>query len=266
MPTFVTELFTTGNLIALATLTCLEIVLGIDNIVFLTIMVDRLPETLRQKAMRIGLLLAMVARIILLFLIGWVMGLTKPLITLLDHEISGRDLILLFGGLFLIAKATTEIRDKLEAMSNTSTIDQTNKQTTSSPKSSFAAVIGQIVVLDAVFSLDSVITAVGMADNISVIIIAVIVAIAVMMVFAGAIGRFVSANPTLKMLALAFLILVGVLLVAESMHQEINKGYVYFAMAFSLVVELLNLKVIKGIRKQTIANRRNKEKQRAQKS
>lgn len=232
------ELFTVQSLIAFLTLASLEIVLGIDNIVFITILVAKLPEKLRTKAMRLGLGLAMVMRIVLLFGIKWVMELTTPLFEVLDHAISGRDLILLLGGLFLIGKSTHEIHDKLEAPPHE---NAPVKQAVS-----FAAVLTQIMLLDIVFSLDSVITAIGMADQIAIMIAAVVVAVAAMMIFARPVERFVAAHPTVKMLALSFLILIGVMLVAEGLGQHIPKGYIYFAMAFSLGVELLNMKMRKA--------------------
>jgi predicted tellurium resistance membrane protein TerC len=213
----------------------MEIVLGIDNVVFLAILTARLPAAQQPAARRIGLGLALGMRIALLLAITWVMGLTRELFSVLGHGVSGRDLILLAGGLFLIAKATIEIHDKLEV-----------KHAEVLPRAGsarFGMVVAQIVVLDAVFSLDSVITAVGMARHLSVMIAAVVISIVVMLVFAGAIGEFVERHPTMKMLALAFLILIGVLLVAEGAGRHIDRGYVYFAMAFSLGVELLNMRV-----------------------
>ncbi len=229
-----TEILTTENLVALLTLTLLEIVLGIDNIVFISILTGKLPPEHRSRAWRIGLTLAMVMRIGLLFALSWVMTLTAPLFAVLEHEVSGRDLILLGGGLFLIAKATWEIHDKLEGHEGHGAPRAT---------ASFGSVLAQILLLDIVFSLDSVITAVGMARHIWVMITAVVISIGVMLMFAQAIGSFVERRPTVKMLALSFLILIGVLLVADGLGQHINKGYVYFAMAFSLVVEMLNLRL-----------------------
>jgi predicted tellurium resistance membrane protein TerC len=231
----VLELLTTENLIALATLTALEIVLGIDNVIFVSILTGKLPEHQRDKGRTLGLGLAMLMRIGLLFAIGWVMGLTRPLFGALGREISGRDLILLAGGLFLVAKATFEIHERLEGPGQAGAQGQ--------GRVSFASVLVQIMLLDLVFSLDSVITAVGMAREIAVMVLAVIVAVGVMMVFAGPIARFVERHPTMKILALAFLILIGVMLVAEGMGRHIEKGYVYFAMAFSLAVELLNMRL-----------------------
>jgi len=222
--------------IALGALTLLEIVLGIDNIVFISILSNKLPEEQQPLARRIGLGMALVGRILLLLSISWVMGLTAPLFTLLGQALSGRDLILLVGGLFLIGKATTEIHDKLEG--------EDGGMETAIPVS-FASVITQIFLLDMVFSIDSVITAVGMADDVEVMIVAVTIAIVLMMVSAETISSFVEAHPTVKMLALSFLLLIGVTLVAEGFGQHIPKGYIYSAMAFSLIVEMLNLRAVR---------------------
>ena len=234
-------LLTADGLVALLTLTALEIVLGIDNVVFIAILTGKLPEERRAGARNLGLALAMITRILLLLAISWIMGLTKPLFDLdilaFEQGVSGRDLILLGGGLFLIAKATYEIHDKLEAGGEHG-ISQRRA-------ASYASVIVQILLLDLVFSLDSVITAVGMADEIIIMVIAVVIAIGVMLAFAGPISRFVERRPTVKMLALSFLLLIGVMLVAEGFHRHIPKGYIYFAMAFSLFVELLNLRLRK---------------------
>ena len=219
--------------IALATLLALEIVLGIDNIVFISILAGKLPKAQQGRAVTTGLLLAMVTRVLLLFSISWLVGLTAPLFSVLGLELSGRDLILLAGGLFLIYKAVVEIHDKLEGEEG---------HESSKVAASFAAVIGQILILDVVFSLDSVITAVGMADDIAVMVIAVIVAILIMLAAAKPIVAFVERHPTVKMLALSFLILIGVSLVAEGLHQHIPKGYIYFSMAFAVLVEFLNLR------------------------
>lgn len=221
--------------IALGTLTALEIVLGIDNIIFITILAGRLPEEQRQKARLIGLSIAMVARILLLFAIAWIMGLTEPLFSVFEHAISGRDLILIAGGLFLLGKATHEIHNNLEAE------DPSAKG--GPVTAGFWSVLIQIGLIDVVFSIDSVITAVGLADHIQVMVIAIVIAVGVMMVSANAIGEFVDRHPTIKMLALSFLTLIGFTLVAEGMEFHIPKGYIYFAMAFSVGVELLNLKV-----------------------
>src|SRR5688572_12198722 len=222
--------------IALATLTVLEIVLGIDNIVFISILAGKLRVEERERARKVGLSLAMFIRIALLLSITWVMGLTEPIFTVVGTDISGRDLILLIGGLFLIAKSTHEIHDKLEG---------TDGEASKKVAASFAAVIVQILLLDIVFSLDSVITAVGMVDHVSIMILAVVVAVAVMLVSAGPISEFVERHPTVKMLALSFLILIGVSLIGEGLDQHIPKGYIYFAMAFSVFVEMINLRVRK---------------------
>jgi predicted tellurium resistance membrane protein TerC len=248
----VAELFTVDHMLALLTLTLLEIVLGIDNIVFLAILSGKLPQHQQGRARRIGLSLAMIMRIMLLFAIGWVMGLTAEIFAIpafwtaeaADHHgVSGRDLIMLLGGLFLIGKATFEIHDKLEG----------EHAEEGAPRASgaFGMVIVQIVLIDIVFSLDSVITAVGMVQTreeaqwvgMTIMITAVVIAVGVMMAFAGKISAFVSRHPTMKMLALSFLILIGVILVADGLHAHVPKGYVYFAMAFSLGVELLNMRI-----------------------
>lgn len=218
--------------IAFATLLALEIVLGIDNVVFISILAAKLPASQQAKARYIGLGLAMVMRIILLFSISWVIGLTAPLFTIFQQEISGRDLILVVGGLFLIAKSTHEIHQKLEG-------DEGHSSAQVAP--TFTSVIVQILLLDAVFSLDSVITAVGMVDQIGIMVSAVVIAVLFMMVFAAPIGRFVERHPTIKMLALSFLLLIGMTLIAEGFDQHIPKGYIYSAMAFSVFVEMLNL-------------------------
>jgi predicted tellurium resistance membrane protein TerC len=230
------SLFTSENLIALLTLSGLEIVLGIDNIVFISILVGKLPRERQALARRVGLLLAMLMRILLLFAITWVMGLTAPLFTIdaIGQEFSGRDLILLFGGLFLVAKATWEIHDKLEGGAAEHAVARVT---------SLAAILLQIVLLDVVFSLDSVITAVGMARHIEIMVAAVVIAVGVMMIFAASIGTFIERHPTMKMLALSFLLLIGVVLIADGCGQHVSKGYIYFAMAFSLFVEILNLRL-----------------------
>lgn len=220
--------------LALGTLAALEIVLGIDNVVFISILADKLPPAQREKARKIGLALAMVMRLGLLFSLAWVIQLTHPLFTVLGEEISGRDLVLLLGGLFLLAKSTHEIHQSLEG-------HEGEKSARVGP--SFAAIIVQILLLDIVFSLDSVITAVGMVDRIEIMMAAVIIATAVMLLFAKTISDFVSAHPTIKVLALSFLILIGVMLIAQGLDRDIPKGYVYFAMAFSVAVEMLNLRV-----------------------
>ncbi len=223
--------------IALVTLTFLEIVLGIDNVIFISILAGKLPPDQQARARTVGLAGAMLTRIGLLYSISWITKLTDPLFSLFGHPFSGRDLILMGGGLFLIAKATHEIHAKLEG--------EVGEATARAP-SRFGAVIAQIMVLDIVFSIDSVITAVGMArDYFAVMVTAVIIAVLFMMAFAGVLHRFVDRHPTVKMLALSFLILIGVTLVAESFHREIPKGYIYFAMAFSVLVEMLNLRLRK---------------------
>ncbi len=230
-------LFTYDGLIALATLTVLEIVLGVDNVIFISILSGKLPKAQQPRARRLGLLAAMLMRIGLLFSIAWVIGLTEPLFTLFAHAFSGRDLILFGGGLFLLAKATHEIHDKLEG---------SDEQREARAMPSFAAVIVQIMLLDIVFSLDSVITAVGMADDLIVMIVAVVLAVAIMMMSADSVSRFVSDHPTVKVLALSFLMLIGVSLVAEGFGHHIPKGYIYFAMGFSVFVEMINLRVRRG--------------------
>jgi predicted tellurium resistance membrane protein TerC len=220
--------------VALATLTALEIVLGIDNIVFISVLVGRLPAEVRNKARTLGLALAMVMRILLLLTLTWIMTLTTPLFTILNHAFSGRDLILLGGGLFLLAKSTHEIHQSLEG---------TAHAVKSKATQSFISVLVQIAILDIIFSLDSVITAVGLADHIPVMVLAIVIAVGVMMLSARVIGEFVDTHPTIKMLALSFLILVGFSLMGEGLALHIPKGYIYFAMAFSLGVEILNLKI-----------------------
>ena len=234
--------------IALLTLTALEIVLGIDNIIFISILVDRLPDHQQKKARLIGLGLAMVMRILLLLSLSWVMDLKDTLFAVMNHEVSGRDLILLGGGLFLIWKSTQEIHHSLTGKKEE---DQSNTTVT------YGSVLAQIAILDIVFSLDSVITAVGMAKDIPVMIIAIIIAVGVMMLAAQSIGEFVENNPTIKMLALSFLILVGTALLGEGMHFHIPKGYIYFAMAFAVVVEMLNLKMRKNKAETLKLNRKN---------
>ncbi len=223
--------------IAFATLTLLELVLGIDNIVFISILAGKLPPEQQSRARYIGLSLALVMRVILLFSLTWVIGLTAPLFTIFGQEISGRDLVLLVGGLFLIGKSTHEIHGSLEG-------EEGHK--TAKVYASFAGVLVQIAILDIVFSLDSVITAVGMVDRIEIMIAAVVVSILFMMAFAKPIGEFVQKHPTVKMLALSFLLLIGVTLIAEGFDQHIPKGYIYFAMAFSVLVEILNLRLRKA--------------------
>ncbi len=223
---------------AFLTLTALELVLGIDNIIFISILVDKLPPVQREKARRIGLFLAMFMRVGLLLVLAWIVGLTAPLFTLpvLDAEISGRDLILIAGGLFLVWKSTKEVHQLTEGEEG---------HASTAVKASFAAIITQIIIIDMVFSLDSIITAVGMVDEVSVMIAAVIASVGLMMLFARAIGEFVSAHPSIKMLALSFLLVVGVMLIAEGFEHKVPKGYVYFAMAFSVAVEVLNIRMRK---------------------
>jgi predicted tellurium resistance membrane protein TerC len=220
--------------IALLTLTVLEIVLGIDNIVFISILAAKLPPHQQQKARRVGLALAMFTRVALLFSLAWIIRLTDPLFTVLEQDISGRDIILIAGGLFLLTKSTREIHQKLEG-------EEGHSSERVHP--SFSSVIVQIMLLDVVFSLDSVITAVGMVDEVAIMIAAVVIAIGIMMIFAEPVSRFVEGHPTVKILALSFLILIGVTLLAEGFDQHISKGYIYFAMAFSVGVEMLNLRL-----------------------
>ena len=227
-------LFAPENWIALLTLTALEVVLGIDNVIFISILAGKLPEAQQGKARRLGLGAAMITRLALLGTLAWIIRLTKPLFTVLGIAISGRDLILIAGGMFLIAKSTTEIHERLEG-------EQGHASAKIIP--SFAGVIVQIMLLDIVFSLDSVITAVGMVDHLAVMATAVVIAVGIMMLSADSISRFVTRHPTIKMLALSFLLLIGFTLVVEGLHQHIAKGYIYFAMAFSLFVELLNIRM-----------------------
>ncbi len=227
-------LLTIENLIALITLTGLEIVLGIDNIVFVVVVTNKLPRARRETARKLGIGLAMLTRILLLLTISLIMGLTAPWFDVLGHAVSGRDIVLLSGGLFLLAKATMEIHEKLEPG---------HERKVGNPPYSYWGAIIQIMLLDIVFSVDSVITAVGMARHVGVMIAAIVLAVAVMLFFANAISRFVSDHPTIQMLAFAFLLLVGVLLVAEGLGKHIDRGYIYFAMAFSLFVEFLNLRM-----------------------
>ena len=223
--------------IAFSTLTALELVLGIDNIIFISILVDKLPLDKREIARRIGLFMAMFMRIGLLLVLSWIVGLVEPLLTLLGHEVSGRDAILLLGGLFLIWKSTTEIHQALEGSEN---------EHSKNAKSNLLSVILQIMVIDMVFSLDSIITAVGMVNQVEIMIAAVVSSVGLMMLFARGIGEFVSNHPTIKMLALSFLVVVGFVLIAEGFEHHIPKGYIYFAMAFSLGVEMLNIRLRKN--------------------
>jgi predicted tellurium resistance membrane protein TerC len=227
------ELLTTSNLIGFLTLALMEIVLGIDNVIFISILASKLPADQQQRARQVGLLLALGTRVLLLLTLSWIIQLTAPLFTIVGLEISGRDLVLIGGGLFLIAKATREIHDRLEGETG---------HASAKVAPSFTAVITQIILLDIVFSLDSVITAVGMVNEIAIMIAAVITAVAVMLILAGRISEFVNRHPTVKMLALSFLLLIGLTLLVEGLEVHIPKGYVYFAMGFSIFVELLNLR------------------------
>jgi predicted tellurium resistance membrane protein TerC len=222
--------------IGLVTLTVLEVVLGIDNVIFISILAGKLPANQQAPARRIGLAAAMITRILLLLSITWIMKLTSPLFSIWSYDFSGRDLILLIGGLFLLAKSTHEIHGKLEGEDGTRSVKAT----------SFTSVIIQITLLDIVFSLDSVITAVGMISEVGIMITAIIIAVIVMMIFAGPISDFVERHPTVKMLALSFLLMIGLLLVADGLGHHIPKGYAYFAMGFSIFVEMLNLRTRKG--------------------
>lgn len=222
--------------IAFATLTMLELVLGIDNIIFISILVDKLPAHQRDLARRIGLFAAMFMRIGLLLILAWIIGLTAPLFSIAGHSFSGRDLVLIGGGLFLLWKSAGEIHQSLEGAEG---------HASGAAKATFAAAITQIMLIDIVFSLDSIITAVGMVDEVAVMIAAVVASVGLMMLFAAPIGRFVSAHPTIKMLALSFLVAIGVVLIAEGFGNHVPKGYIYSAMAFSLVVELLNMRLRK---------------------
>jgi predicted tellurium resistance membrane protein TerC len=227
-------LLSADALIALVTLTVLEVVLGVDNVIFISILAGKLPAEQQHRARQVGLVAAMGMRILLLFSLAWIVRLTAPFFTVFGQEISGRDLIMVGGGLFLLAKATHEIHDKLEG-------EEGHASARVPP--SFAAVVGQIMLLDIVFSLDSVITAVGMADELIVMVLAVVIAVGIMMLSAASISGFVNRHPTVKVLALSFLLLIGVSLVAEGFDTHIPKGYIYFAMAFSVFVEMINLRV-----------------------
>ena len=222
--------------IAFATLTALELVLGIDNIIFISILVDKLPLEKREIARRIGLFMAMFMRIGLLLVLSWIVGLVEPMFSLLGHDVSGRDAILILGGLFLLWKSTTEIHQTLEGA---------DEQHASASRHTLFSVIFQIMLIDLIFSLDSIITAVGMVDQIEIMIAAVLTSVGLMMVFARGIGEFVSNHPTIKMLALSFLVVVGIVLIAEGFEHHIPKGYIYFAMAFSVCVEMLNIRLRK---------------------
>jgi predicted tellurium resistance membrane protein TerC len=228
---------TTDGLLALVTLTFLEIVLGVDNVIFISILSSKLPGDQQLRARRTGLMAAMIMRILLLLSIAWIIRLTRPLFSVFGQELSGRDLILIVGGLFLLGKATIEIHERLEG-------EQGHAQARVAP--SFSAVIFQIMMLDIVFSLDSVITAVGMAEDISIMVAAVVLAVAIMMFSAEAVSGFVNRHPTVKVLALSFLLLIGVSLIGDGLGMHIPKGYIYFAMGFSVFVEMINLRVRKG--------------------
>ncbi len=232
------DLLTAKALVSLLTLTLLEIVLGIDNVIFVSILASKLPIKDQSKARNLGIGLSLVARIILLLGITWIIGLKQTLFTIFNLDISGKDLILLAGGLFLIAKSTTEIHGKLEG-------EDIDKTPTNNTAHTFRTIIIQIILLDMVFSFDSILTAVGIADQILVMIIAIVISMAIMLGFSKTISDFISRHPTMKMLALSFLIMIGVLLVVEALHVHIDKGYVYFAMAFALGVESLNLSLRK---------------------
>jgi len=242
------QLLTAESLISLLSLTIMEIVLGIDNIIFVAILSQRLPLKQQPKIRRLGLSLALIMRLALLFALSWIMGLTKPLFTVMSQEISGRDLVMLIGGIFLIFKASQEIYEKLEG-------DEETHEQTKKP-GQFGWILAQILALDIVFSLDSVITAVGMAPHVTIMVIAMIVAVIVMLMFAEGISGFIEKHPSLKVLALSFLLTIGLLLTAEAFDQHVSKGYVYFAMAFSLMVEMFNIRM--RVRKQKAVTLRRK--------
>lgn len=225
--------------IAFLTLALLEVVLGIDNIIFISILTNKLPASARPRARFGGIALALILRVAMLFGITWIIGLTKPLFSVFEMAFTGRDLVLLSGGLFLIGKSTSEIHHKMEE----ATPVQDKEQLSQAARRSFAAIIIQIALLDIVFSFDSILTAVGMTDELAIMIAAVVVSLIVMLIFAGRIAAFIEKHPTLQVLALSFLILIGVMLIAEGFHQHISKGYIYFAVAFSLLVEIINLRV-----------------------
>ncbi len=230
--------FTSATITALVTLTAMETVLGIDNIIFIAILVGKLPADKQDKIRNLGIGLALVIRILLLFSISWIMTLTEPLFTVFERSFSGRDLILLGGGLFLLAKSTFEIHHKVEGDPQVHLHEATPNKKNVSP----GMMLGQILILDIVFSLDSVITAVGMANQVSIMVIAMVISMVIMLASAGKISSFVEKHPTIKILALSFLLLIGVMLMAEGMGAHVSKGYIYFAMAFSLAVELLNMR------------------------
>lgn len=234
------EIFLTSEAwIALLTLSLLEIVLGVDNIIFISLLTNKLPENVRQKARTAGIGLALVLRVVMLLGITWIIGFTQPIFTVFDFTASGRDLILLIGGLFLIAKSTSEIHHKVAEGGR----DDDKEKMAKAAKKSFTSIIIQIGLLDIVFSFDSILTAIGMTEHIIIMIIAVVLSLIVMLIFAGKIASFIERYPTLQILALAFLILIGFVLIAEGLHQHISKGYIYFAVAFSLGVEVVNIKL-----------------------
>jgi len=238
-------LFSPSGLISLISLTVMEIVLGIDNIIFIAILSEKVAHGQGPRVRRLGLALALILRIGLLLTLSWLMGLTKPLFTVLAQELSGRDLVLLAGGLFLIAKSTHELYERVEHGDES---ESPSKTSAAAKTTGFAATLAQILALDIVFSLDSVITAVGMVPHIPIMITAMVLAVIVMLIFADAVSGFINRHPSMKVLALSFLLLIGVLLVADSFDRHINKGYVYFAMAFSFVVEMINMRVRKRSR------------------
>jgi predicted tellurium resistance membrane protein TerC len=247
----VAYLLTPDALLSLVALSAMEIVLGIDNVVFIAILTARLPAARRALARRVGMTMALAIRVGLLFAISWMMRLTQPLFSVVGQEFSGRDLILIGGGLFLIFKATWEIYDKLEA--------DHHEQKAAGGRAGFAATIVQILVLDIVFSLDSVITAIGMSNQLPIMITAMVIAMFVMLASMGAVGGFVERHPSVKILALSFLLLIGVMLVVEGMGQHVSKGYIYFAMAFALLVELLNMRYRKQRRPLVLGRRYERE-------
>ena len=241
-------LLTSEGLIALLTLSFLEIVLGIDNIIFISILTNRLPEERRPRARAGGIGLALFARVAMLLGITWIIGFTKPLFELLGHEFTGRDLILFFGGLFLLGKSTYEIHHKIEGE------EHEEASAREGLKRGFLGILVQLALLDIVFSFDSILTAVGMTEHVSIMIVAVIISLIIMLIFSGAIASFIEKHPTLQMLALSFLILIGFLLIADSFHYHVPKGYVYFAVFFSLAVELLNMRMKRSRKTKTTSH------------
>ncbi|QNR26107.1 TerC family protein [Croceimicrobium hydrocarbonivorans] len=242
-------IFSTEGLIAFLTLSLLEIVLGIDNIIFISILTNKLPKESQSSARISGISLALVFRVAMLFGITWIIQLTEPLFTIMDMEFTGRDLVLLAGGLFLLAKSTSEIHHKMEGE------EHHEEEGKSKVRKGLAGIIIQIALLDIVFSFDSILTAIGMTQELGIMILAVIVSLIVMLIFAGKIAAFIAKHPTLQILALSFLILIGVMLIAEGFHQHISKGYIYFAVAFSLIVEIINMRVRKGSAKKSLKKR-----------